>query len=823
MLTGKQKRMAEFYRQCLDKGYTDMRDDVQSLKAKVIAVDLGLNYGNIVSFYEEAKRAWEIDEAERLAEEKRAREEASRQAAAAARKAVDGQLLITLSTAKSKNLSGAVHTLRCYLRPDGSFYYTYNGGEKIEGYPDVFAEKGAIVETTYHPSQTVYTGATVGGVTTGGFHQTKASTSERVRSTDKGDIRAKVGKENFKINSAVPSDYVCGLFRRDSEFNQLVTDGMIVCWKLNSNASVYTGAMAHGGADYATMLNLANYALDAERLPYSECRRIMALLNRIIKGVFPDSDETVYQRAILLSDSDSSKELKKALDGFRSLSGYRDADERARIVGERYEEVLQGEKERAILEKERLQEQRRVSRKKNGRTALIVILALIACFTLLSKVILPRARYARAEQLYAAGDYGAAAELYKKLGHYEDSAAKWADAAEKHTVQLREQQRASAYERALKNLQSGNYEKAAEQFAELGDYEDSEAKLLEARYQLAVQLKAEGKLGRASEIFTELGGYKDSAALLAEAGSQIEEAQKERDYNEAVSLLAYGEKVNPDKIAEARELLRSLSGYKDAKELLSKILYRPVRISRSNGESRLSYDSQGFEIGSVPSERYTFDAQGRVVAENSNIGRYIYTYNDAGLLVQRHLESTLKGYSNEVTLSYDGNGRLRQSQEVGVQATKKETATGTFTDTITTTTTTSYSYNAQGLPAAVTKEEVRVVNYESDNYRKTEKSSETTKYKYDAQGRVVKTTTPDWITTTEYDAQGRIASRLEENLRLNQGAHNRLVRYVYSYDGDVLTVDSIDGSGNKHRYETVYYGYIYAPNHVESNVDTLYR
>ena len=154
---------------------------------------------------------------------------------------------------------------------------------------------------------------------------------------------------------------------------------------------------------------------------------------------------------------------------------------------------------------------------------------------------------------------------------------------------------------------------------------------------------------------------------------------------------------------------------------------------------------------------------------------------------------------------------------------KKETATGTFTDTITTTTTTSYSYNAQGLPTTVTKEEVRVVNDESDNYHKIERSSETTRYEYDAEGRVIKKTTPDRITSTEYDEQGRVASRLEENLRLSPGSFDRLVRYVYTYDGDVLEVESINSNGYKHRSETVYYGYIYAPNYVESNVDTIYR
>ena len=39
----KTQDMAQFYNECQNKGYTDMQDETQSLKAKVIAMDLGLN------------------------------------------------------------------------------------------------------------------------------------------------------------------------------------------------------------------------------------------------------------------------------------------------------------------------------------------------------------------------------------------------------------------------------------------------------------------------------------------------------------------------------------------------------------------------------------------------------------------------------------------------------------------------------------------------------------------------------------------------------------------------------------------------------------
>ena len=63
----KTKRLIEFYQTCQAKGYTDMLDDTQSLKAKVIASDMKLKYGDIVAFYEKAKQCYEQDCAEKEA------------------------------------------------------------------------------------------------------------------------------------------------------------------------------------------------------------------------------------------------------------------------------------------------------------------------------------------------------------------------------------------------------------------------------------------------------------------------------------------------------------------------------------------------------------------------------------------------------------------------------------------------------------------------------------------------------------------------------------------------------------------------------------
>lgn len=51
------ERLLLFYEECVKKGYSDMTDPQQALKAKVIATDMELRYGNSVeSFSRRQKR-----------------------------------------------------------------------------------------------------------------------------------------------------------------------------------------------------------------------------------------------------------------------------------------------------------------------------------------------------------------------------------------------------------------------------------------------------------------------------------------------------------------------------------------------------------------------------------------------------------------------------------------------------------------------------------------------------------------------------------------------------------------------------------------------
>ena len=140
-MTAKEQKLYSFYTQCFAKGYLDMTDDTQSLKAKVIASDLGLRYGKIAALLEEARGVYE-------AEEKRKAEEAERAAAEALRASVPGKEVLSL--VENSNSPKIIHIFR---RPDDSIYCTIGTNDrKYEGAPDIEVRKGGVLTYTYHPS-----------------------------------------------------------------------------------------------------------------------------------------------------------------------------------------------------------------------------------------------------------------------------------------------------------------------------------------------------------------------------------------------------------------------------------------------------------------------------------------------------------------------------------------------------------------------------------------------------------------------------------------------------------------------------------------------
>lgn len=374
-------RMSEFYRECQRKGYTDMLDRTQSLNAKVIATDLGLDYGDIVAFYDEAKRCYEQVCAEKEEARKRAEEAKKRRAEEERRRAVDGQLLLTLCC------QGESPDVHVYIRSDDSIYYTLNDDPaKNEGSPVIKAKKTGVIMLDYQPSQAVYTSATVGGITTGGVHFTQDGYDTNFSSNGKGEIIVCIARQEYILKEVIITDYTKDKFKRDSQYPFIVKKGVIQCYQDTSKSEylMHGVELAALSGNYQLASNAASAAADERRLPYKTCKSIKDLLDRIVQGKFPPTEEEIYASASALAHASHAEDLKRAIDLFESIYEYKDSAQRIDELKIKYEEVLKNEKIEAIIRSEARQEefQGKVKAVKTGFNVVSVVINLIVTIIL---------------------------------------------------------------------------------------------------------------------------------------------------------------------------------------------------------------------------------------------------------------------------------------------------------------------------------------------------------------------------------------------------------------------------------------------------------
>lgn len=676
MADQKTQRMAQFFETCQQKGYTDMSDPTQSLKAKVIATDLNLNYGNIAAFYEKAKESYELIQIENAAKERQQKKEAQE----AARRAVDGALLVTVTDSRNRRRGTQ---MKVFLRPDETIYCTVDDGEKIEGAPAITLHQGGVLLTTYHPSKAVYTGATVGGITTGGVHYTKESYSQKVTHSGKGYIQVKAGDTEFTVAVITPSEETANRFRRDEAYKKLADCGSIYCYQDSVAANMYANYAMTGAKDFASRMDAASFAAEERRLPMSECVEIRDLLGRMVNAEFPPTDEEAYAAALALSKSKTAAELKQALDLFRSISDFRDAEARADAVETVYEEILQAEKEAAILAKEA------AHKKWKKRLAIVIpsVVALIALCVGLFFFVRHRqeqaklqAAYQEAMTLWEQGEYDAAMDAFRVLGDYQDAAAQVIAVQESKE----EAARLAAYNQAMSLAEAGDFAAAAEQFEQLGDYKDSVQQAqnarLESDYQQALAYLDAGQENHslAYELFTQLGDYKDAAVY---AGG----------FTERIIL----ETVEGGRSRQENPYLYDENGY-DATKTWSED-HRKAVFTNNGDTITIEYDEQGNMVYWA-----SLNANGA-----GYINRYVYTFNEDGT-VQSCSHTRVFAAEEETpesesftTYEYDGDGLLRKTVETEtLEYDRKE---GNSPSRITTC---EYSYDAFGRIIGITEDSV---------------------------------------------------------------------------------------------------------------------
>ena len=112
------------------------------------------------------------------------------------------------------------------------------------------------------------------------------------------------------------------------------------------------------------------------------------------------------------------------------------------------------------------------------------------------------------------------------------------------------------YREAVKDAQNGNYEKAIDEFKELGDYRDSELKILETRYDRAVSEMKAGDYVQAYSHFVEIYDYYDAEEQANICLIRIAEKYvMDGEYSEAIRLL---EKVQPSSYSAMNEKIETM-------------------------------------------------------------------------------------------------------------------------------------------------------------------------------------------------------------------------------------------------------------------------
>ena len=546
-----------FYRQCLAKGYMDMNDETQRVKAKIIAQDLGLPIRKIDALLAKAKADYEADlaakEKQQQEREKRLAEEKAEQA----RLAVKGEWVMTVYNYNEGQKSDDKKDIAVYRRPDGSVYYTVNNGKKNEGYPAFSADSYEIVYYTYNEGKIVYTGGSAGGISMGGTHTVGPSMSEHWKPSGKGQVKVQLGNEKPILTTrAKISAEVATRFRREGIYKKYVKGDeypLMESYTMLKQDSELLAFMGQNSSRYSHYDHLSQRSVALGNMLYTleTCREMAAFLNRLCLGDYPESDAERFERIAELPEDANSSAILNAIDELKKISGYAPADALRKKLQGRYRDVLQQEQEEKELQREQeiiRQEKAQAKWKKVRPFVFGAAVLLIATVILLVKVIIPNAKYNDAMEFFDAGKYTEAIAIFEALNGYKDSA-----------VRIDE----SKYNRAIVLLEEEKYEEAIAAFSELGGYKDSTAMAKEAElakndalYASAVALFDAGDYEGAIAAFSELGGYKDSLA-------RVEEAKLAASYATAETHLNSGD------YQKAKELFHALGNYKDSQEKMS--------------------------------------------------------------------------------------------------------------------------------------------------------------------------------------------------------------------------------------------------------------
>ena len=255
-----------------------------------------------------------------------------------------------------------------------------------------------------------------------------------------------------------------------------------------------------------------------------------------------DEAETIrdgwYSDAIkaMQEAGDESKKWKKVKNALAlsSLDDYRDVAQLRAQATKRYEECLAAEKEaQRKIEEQARREAKAAAEKKRLKTILVILAAVVAvvAFLVVTRVIIPRINYKKAERLRANGQYAEAVAAFTNAGRYSDA-----------EMQIS----ATYYAEGEAKRDAAEWEGAVAAFTNAGSYSDAETQIPATYY-------AEGEAKRdaadwkgALAAFTKAGSYSDAemqilATYYAEGKAKRDAADWEGAVAAFTNARSYGD------------------------------------------------------------------------------------------------------------------------------------------------------------------------------------------------------------------------------------------------------------------------------------------
>ena len=135
--------------------------------------------------------------------------------------------------------------------------------------------------TKYNPSKTVFTSATVGGITTGGFHQTQAYYSEQASGLGGYYLETTNGNDSFIVEKILLNAQLTKQAKEDKRVSHLVKNNSLMLLRdgkdtklTSSENEILRSAIMSG--NYAMQQNITERAFSARFITKQECVNVLA-------------------------------------------------------------------------------------------------------------------------------------------------------------------------------------------------------------------------------------------------------------------------------------------------------------------------------------------------------------------------------------------------------------------------------------------------------------------------------------------------------------------------------------------------------------------